>query len=104
MTGWIYIIGSYENLEMVKIGKTVNLLRRLSEIQTSSPFLMVLHASYPIDYVRLHRIEAGVHEKMNNHKVRGEWFNIHPREACKLVSDYIASQNKRSRKKVLNAA
>lgn len=66
----IYVIGN-ENLPFVKIGKTNNILKRLSTLQTSLPYRLDL--IYLLD--DKHRtLEKRLHNVYSEYRVRGEWF------------------------------
>jgi len=71
--GVIYFVGSMEH-GWCKIGKTVNLRRRVATMQTGCPFTIdVLHYIKTDDTLKAERVQ---HRKFNKHRIRGEWFNI----------------------------
>ena len=68
--GWIYLIG---NENYWKIGRSTKFpITRLSGLQTGNPLNLECAACW---YVRNHVIaEKLAHQKLNDFKVRGEWF------------------------------
>ena len=106
-TGNIYVIGSFEHLELVKIGITRDACEiRLNQLQTGNPFLLHAWASMPIDMRNLMRCEKNIHSSLEGFKKRGEWFNLHPRIAIETVKSHISSfeikRTKRSSKQETN--
>ena len=68
----IYFIGSDE-LGAVKIGKSNNPMKRLSEIQTGNPYKLVLYRvveNVNEDY------EIRLHEILDHIRLEGEWFKL----------------------------
>jgi hypothetical protein len=92
MSGYVYLIGPV-GLESglgggaVKIGVTVDLERRLAELQTGCPFeLKVLSAGvFSCPYV----VEEELHRRYRKCKIRngGEWFNLPQEEIRKLTEE-----------------
>ena len=72
--GIIYAIG-HQASGPVKIGTTVNLQRRLSEIQTGHPerLSLLAHVIVPKDR---YRIEKRMHTMLASFQTTGEWFQI----------------------------
>jgi len=66
----IYFIQEQSELKAIKIGKSDNLMSRLSGLQTANPYELVV----------LHTIEAKacfeleLHEYFKMYRIRGEWF------------------------------
>ena len=79
---YLYAIG---NGEQLKIGYSVNPKKRISAIQTSSPFKVNL------DWMKLcayndsdaKKQESKIHRKLKGLNVRGEWFDYKSLEICK---------------------
>lgn len=91
MAHYIYIIGSFEKLEAVKIGMSRYrpYVSRLPQIQTCFPYLLHLYAEFTVNHQRVRECEKEIHKHLNDKKLRGEWFNIHPRDAIKEVSSIV---------------
>lgn len=79
----VYVIGSLEN--PVKIGIADRVKRRLAELQTGHPDLLVVHHQVKVPWDLAEKIEAAAHaELMDRHRF-GEWFNVHKDEAAEVV-------------------
>ena len=61
---------------LIKIGATTNVGRRLRALQVGSPFTVTLERMWDVPEDRVFRIEAWVHRRLSEHRVRGEWFKI----------------------------
>ncbi|MFE5899891.1 GIY-YIG nuclease family protein [Streptomyces sp. NPDC056488] len=71
MTGWVYVIGS-PNSRTVKIGVTVDLVRRLREIQNLSPVELKVLWSVPGGPA----LEQALHDHFSEIRSHGEWFTF----------------------------
>lgn len=60
--------------EMVKIGKAVNVEKRLRGIQTASP--VVLHLVRTIESDDGNRLELELHRRFAQYRENGEWFRL----------------------------
>ena len=70
-TGFVYFIGNLDN-EMVKIGYSVKVNRRLKELQSSSPIkLKVIHKMSANK-----QFERELHSKFDEYRSHGEWFSM----------------------------
>jgi len=69
----IYFIGNKKE-NICKIGVSSNVEKRIKEIQCSCPFSVEVLITYPVsdDYL----IEKALHNKYNEHRQNGEWFNL----------------------------
>ena len=69
----IYFIGNKKE-NICKIGVSNNVEKRIKEIQCSCPFSVEVLITYPVsdDYL----IEKALHNKYNEHRLNGEWFNL----------------------------
>jgi len=65
-----YFISSEENPSLVKIGKSTDLLTRLTDLQCGSSTILSLVAT-----TRIHG-EVEVHSRFANYRKRGEWFDF----------------------------
>ncbi len=68
-TGYIYFIDTADG-QFVKIGYSVNVKRRLSELQVSSPCRLTLRGVVPGN----REYEKGIHDIFSDQHVSGEWF------------------------------
>jgi hypothetical protein len=68
---YVYIV-EMETTEYIKIGVASNIQKRLSSMQSSSPFKMLLLGC--IKKEDAYKYEAKVHEKYKQFRVREEWF------------------------------
>lgn len=78
----------------IKIGISTDPQRRLVAIQAENPTTLELHASwwvagYPIA-VLVERNFKGTHRV---HNIRGEWFDMEPKEAIEWISQEIMGMN-----------
>lgn len=67
----VYIIQAGE---MVKIGKAVNVEKRLRSLQTASP--VVLHLVRAIESDDGNRLELELHRRFAKYRENGEWFRL----------------------------
>lgn len=58
--------------DLVKIGRTTDVERRLEELQCASPHALTLVGCIEGDH------EARIHRDLQNHHVGGEWFRLTP--------------------------
>lgn len=73
---FVYLIGCSSGLtSYVKIGRTVNIQRRLSNIQTGCPFPIThsfaILSSYEEEIAGLEKL---LHQLLDSHRIRGEWY------------------------------
>jgi hypothetical protein len=99
-TSYIYVIGSLEKMDRVKIGLSWNPIDRMKHLQTGSPTTLHLWATYPCPRQKVDDLERFVHNKLHESRLRGEWFKIHPRDAIEkvgvLVSDFLDKKNRQN--------
>jgi hypothetical protein len=80
-SGYVYFIQSGGTDGPIKIGHSIDVANRLKELQTSSPYELVLLGSMKFD----HPWQAAAFEYRLHHEVfwdlrlRGEWFRCDPR-------------------------
>jgi hypothetical protein len=59
-----------------KVGKAINPSTRVRRLQTGSPFdLEIVHTVCGEDEIEASRLERRVHELLDPHHLRGEWFD-----------------------------
>lgn len=70
-----YIYGICDN-DLMKIGYTNNVDKRLFSLQTGNPRILTCVFSYAIENKQLaQQIEKLCHSRYNNNKINGEWFS-----------------------------
>lgn len=76
VTAGVYFIASGE---AVKIGHSSNVTRRLATFQTgAADTLRLLHAIPEVDLADRLDIEADLHRRFEDSRLRGEWFAVTP--------------------------
>jgi hypothetical protein len=76
---FIYAIGSETNQ---KIGFSSNVQQRLSTLQTGNPEkLRIHHTIEVVDGDRARLVEKMLHKAYSHKRVKGEWFDMSPKEA-----------------------
>ena len=88
---YIYIIGSIEQFNVVKIGITKNLphLGRLQQLQTGNPYELKVWSYFPCANQFLLKCEKQIHDYFSEVRLSGEWFKIKPQEAYSVVSEIV---------------
>lgn len=66
---WVYVLGPPGGA-LVKIGRTINLTKRVAEIQRMSPVPLEILWSHPGG----HELETNLHRHFANLRSHGEWF------------------------------
>jgi hypothetical protein len=81
-TNFVYVIHAV-GTNRVKIGFSDNPHRRLNDLQTGSPF--------PLTLVGLRegtmKTERAIHEYFEDRRIQGEWFEVEPDDALRLLFD-----------------
>jgi predicted GIY-YIG superfamily endonuclease len=71
-SGYVYLIEAENGL--VKIGRTEDVERRLSSINSASPICVtLLHSEFVKDAVEMERV---LHDRFQSKRMRGEWFRL----------------------------
>lgn len=83
-TEYVYAIGHPHGY--VKIGRSSDPERRLSNHQTSSPYELWLIVQFPVEDSRA--VEAELHDWFSEKHVRGEWYNL-SNDDYDLLSDLV---------------
>ena len=92
MKGWIYVIGSMEHLNLVKIGYSNNRpdISRLPDLQVGNPFLLQIWGCFNTGpHHKVHHVESYIHKNLKDKHFRGEWYKGNPQEVSKLVEGLI---------------
>ena len=84
---WIYVIGSMERMDRVKIGIASDVISRMNGLQCGSPLILHLWASFKTHDRREHamKAEAGIHKYFSEYRLHSEWFNVTPKVAIDVV-------------------
>lgn len=86
--GYIYLIHA-EGTNRYKIGRSVNPIARVGDIQKQSPYpLKIIKSAWTLD---THFDEAKLHQKFARRRVFGEWFNFGDdieKDNCRYALDY----------------
>jgi len=68
---------------LYKIGTTINPLRRWHQVQVHSPWDLRVFAVIPGGY----ELEAEIHKQLDEHRTRGEWFEMSRIEMFELLQE-----------------
>ena len=77
--GFVYFILNYDQ-KVCKIGYSLNPEQRLTQIQTSFPYRLIIHKQIVGDLKK----EKWFHNVFKQYKTKGEWFSIEGK-----LKDYI---------------
>jgi T5orf172 domain len=89
-TGSIYVVGSLELPEYIKIGcsRSLNVSNRMTELQCGNPFQLHLWGLFHTKH-NLLQTERWVHYKLLDLKYRSEWFKGDPQEVSSIVERLV---------------
>ncbi len=73
---WVYVIGNFDN-QLVKIGTTGDLQRRLSQLQHRSPVKLTIKWSTEGGA----ELETWLHRRFHEYRQHGEWFDFGRKDA-----------------------
>ncbi len=63
----------------IKIGATCDIKTRLRDMQTASPYLVILARLIHTDHKNIaHMFERALHHELHEFRMRGEWFRDEP--------------------------
>ncbi|CAH2399184.1 GIY-YIG nuclease family protein [Mesorhizobium ventifaucium] len=79
--GVIYLV-AWCDAGPVKIGKTMRLAKRLSELQCGNPSELFVYDTIFVPYGRIQITESRVHSCLRERRLQGEWFDIAPDHAA----------------------
>lgn len=83
MAGYVYFFRMVNKSTPIKIGKSINHVRRIKELQSGSPERLTYVASiYTHEYANL---ERALHYAFAKFRLNSEWFNISADIALALV-------------------
>ena len=93
---WLYVVGCFEKMEAVKIGisRKPTYLGRLQQLQTGNPFNLHIYAEFPVNNWHGKNNEKSIHDSLSDKRMKGEWFNIHPRHAIEVIKSQLKNYYK----------
>tara|TARA_R110001606_G_scaffold146416_1_gene286385 strand:- start:244 stop:600 length:357 start_codon:yes stop_codon:yes gene_type:complete len=88
---WIYVVGCFEKMKAIKIGIShrPTYQGRLQQLQTGNPFNLHVYAEFPVHNRHAMKNERNVHDVLSDNRMKGEWFNIHPRHAIEVIKSEL---------------
>ena len=84
--GYIYFIHATEEPFYIKIGCSVEPCKRFNSIQTASP--ISLEPLVMVLVPHMTQFEKLFHEYFAKKRIRGEWFDIEPRDVYELLNKF----------------
>lgn len=93
--GWVvYVIGPDHGGAPCKVGYTCRLGARLSGIQTGHWETFIVHDFFVAGSKQdACAVEKAMHDRLKGSRMRGEWFDVSPAEACWHLLDVVADTN-----------
>lgn len=86
----IYILRTKgANRPILKIGITSDLKRRLKVLQTACPYVVQLAETFEVNSAAVHKLEAIIHKRLKDRRVRGEWFDTTTERAIRTVQEVL---------------
>lgn len=91
-SGFVYII-THDSVRwraahpVIKIGKAININKRIAELNTASPINLILVAS--IQSKNAIALEHHLHMMFAKHRLNGEWFELNPLMITTLRQNYL---------------
>lgn len=74
---FVYFIQQDCDTKHIKIGKADDVMRRLTELQTGSPYpLMLLHSIKAENSEHAFALESMLHDRLKKYRLSGEWFKF----------------------------
>lgn len=87
----VYVIANQDGA--VKIGIAADVRKRLSGLQTATPYPLKLRLFVGDLQGRARQIEKECHRRLDQHRVSGEWFKVEWREAVDVVRRVVAAHS-----------
>lgn len=86
MSASVYILAEEGADRPVKIGHTVDAQARFSSLQTGNHRVLIPHGNRFFKTPNIaQRIEASLHQKFANRRLRGEWFDVSAADAISAL-------------------
>lgn len=71
-----------------KIGESINPQERLKQLQTGNKRLLIIYQTvFCGTKAEAQQLEATIHERLNDKRLRGEWFRITKKEVDDLIKE-----------------
>lgn len=77
------------NRPILKIGITSDLKRRLKILRTACPYIVQLVETFEVNASAVHKLEAIIHKRLKDRRVRGEWFDTTTERALKTTTEVL---------------
>lgn len=71
---YVYLIKCRSVPEYHKVGVALDVENRMAQLQTGSPFELVVEDCFAFDNAEI--VERAIHQAWKNKRVRGEWFEM----------------------------
>ena len=71
---FVYLVASGKDI--VKVGKADDVRKRISTLQTSSPFEMQVFHTIEVSSDNVGALEKLIHKRLKRYHLRGEWFRV----------------------------
>lgn len=81
---YLYVIGT-DDTSPVKIGFSKHPEKRLKQLQTSCSQPLVLFHKEELKADAIRQYERVIHRELGYLKMKGEWFNLNPKDAALQV-------------------
>lgn len=92
MQGFLYLIGSGDTGDPVKVGTAKDVERRLVLIQTGSPKRLKILMTAPVDLGEARKAEAECHRALAGARLSGEWFAVDSATARQTIETVLADR------------
>lgn len=95
---YLYVIGPTNTVEgPLKIGRTIDLYRKLQRLQYGNPIRLGHIHSVEVDPDHAVEAEDRVHRALKAHRLVGEWFAVSHRTAFYAVDEAVSITEARRR-------
>lgn len=94
LSAYVYVIAPADANRPIKIGVARDVNRRLAALQTAwhEP-LSIKHTTYFDHRTDALTAEKAVHAALEDHRMRGEWFEIEDHEAVKILAHWVSNKS-----------
>lgn len=75
-----------QDLNAYKVGATTNLPKRLKALETGNPYIRLITHSEWMSREDALWLESSLHVKYAHRRIRGEWFDLNPREVQEIIA------------------
>ena len=89
--GYVYFIRATEEPFYIKIGRASDPFKRISGIQSASP--VKLNPLVFVQVPHMKQFEKLFHEYFAPKRIRGEWFDIRPKDVYELLNKFWKETN-----------